>query len=200
MCWSADGSLKTYALAMALGVIHHYKETMDPVILLLLVVFAHMQLVEYFLWKNLTVPSVNQLWSAVGLTLLILQPLVSAMLLPDDMRNKAWLITLTGTALYLLTTKVDLTTEVGANGHLKWNWIPRLSSPWAFAWLFMLLAPMWITGHRVAFFFTLFTYFISAYFNDKYGTAGSYWCWIAVSVFLLAFLKPVLEKLRVKSI
>ena len=192
MCWSADGSLKTYALAMALGVIHHYKGNMDPVILLLLVVFAHMQLVEYFLWKNLTVPSVNQLWSAVGVGLIVMQPLVSAMLLPDDMRNKAWLITLTGTALYLLTTKVDLSTEVGTNGHLKWNWVPSFKSPWALAWLTMLLAPLWITGHRVAFMFTLFTYFISAYFNDKYGTAGSYWCWIAIAAFLMAFIKPIL--------
>jgi hypothetical protein len=175
---------------MTLAAVHHYKRTMDPVILLLLIVFAQMQLIEYFLWKNLTVASANQLWSAVGLALLVLQPLVSSMLLPYDIRNKAWLITLTGVALYLLTTKIDLSTEVGANGHLKWNWIPRLSSPWAFAWLFMLLAPLWLTGHRVAFMFTLGTYFISAYFNDKYGTAGSYWCWIAVSVFLLAFLKP----------
>ena len=194
MCWSAEGSLKTYAFAMTLAAIHHYKEIMDPVILLLLVVFAHMQLVEHFLWKNLTIPSSNQLWSSVGLSLLIVQPLVSAMLLPDDMRNKAWLITLTGTALYFLTTKVDLSTEVGANGHLKWNWIPSLSSPWALAWLTMLLAPMWITGHRVAFMFTLLTYVFSTYFNDKYGTAGSYWCWIAVSVFLLAFIKPILNR------
>jgi hypothetical protein len=191
MCWSAAGSLQTYTLAMTLAAIHHYKGTMEPVMLLLLIVFAQMQLVEYFLWKNL---SANQLWSGVGMSLLILQPLVTAMLLPDDMRNKAWLITLTGTVLYLLTTKVDLSTEVGANGHLKWNWIPSLSSLWAIAWLFMLLAPLWITGHRIAFMFTLGTFLISTYFNDKYGTAGSYWCWIAVSVFLLAFVRPLKVK------
>lgn len=189
MCWSADGSLKTYALAMSLAAVHYYKGTRNPIILLLLFVFAQMQLVEYFLWKNLTVPAANQLWSVVGTSLLIIQPLISAMLLPDDLRNKAWMITLTGTALYFLTTKVDLTTEVGENGHLKWNWIPSLLSPWAIGWLVMLIAPMWITGHRIAFLFTMFTYIISTYFNDKYGTAGSYWCWLAVSAFLLAFLK-----------
>lgn len=189
MCWSADGSLKTYTLAMSLAAVHYYKGTRNPIILLLLFVFAQMQLIEYFLWKNLTVPAANQLWSAVGTSLLIIQPLISAMLLPEDLRNKAWMITLTGTALYFLTTKVDLTTEVGENGHLKWNWIPSLLSPWAIGWLVMLIAPMWFTGHRIAFLFTMFTYIISTYFNDKYGTAGSYWCWLAVSAFLLAFLK-----------
>jgi hypothetical protein len=174
---------------MSLAAVHYYKGTRNPIILLLLFVFAQMQLIEYFLWKNLTVPAANQLWSAVGTSLLIIQPLISAMLLPEDLRNKAWMITLTGTALYFLTTKVDLTTEVGENGHLKWNWIPSLLSPWAIGWLVMLIAPMWFTGHRIAFLFTMFTYIISTYFNDKYGTAGSYWCWLAVSAFLLAFLK-----------
>jgi hypothetical protein len=190
MCWSADGSLKTYAFAMTLAAIHQYNGTLNPIILLYMVVFVQMQLVEYFLWKNLTIPSANQLWSGVGVGFLLLQPLVSAMLLPVDMRNKAWLITLTGTALYLLTTKVDLSTEVGANGHLKWNWIPSFKSPWTIAWLVMLLTPLWVTGHRGAALFGLVTYFISAYFNEKYGTAGSYWCWIAVSAFLMAFFNP----------
>jgi len=188
MCWSAEGSLKTYAFAMILAAIHKYNRTLNPIILLYMIVFAQMQLVEYFLWKNLAIPSSNQLWSAVGVCLIVMQPLVTAMLLPDDMRNKAWLITLTGTALYLLTTKVDLSTEVGANGHLKWNWIPSFKSPWIIAWLVMLLTPLWITGYRGSALFGLVTYFISAYFNEKYGTAGSYWCWIAITAFLTAFI------------
>ena len=189
MCWSAEGSLKTYALAMTLALIHKYANTLNPTMLLFMVVFTQMQLVEYFLWKNLSVPSYNKLWSSVGVALLIIQPLVSAMLLHRDLRNKAWMITIVGTFIYFLISKVDLSTEVGANGHLKWNWIPSLSSPWALAWLVMLCAPLWVTGHRLAALFGILTYFISAYFNDAYGTAGSYWCWIAVSVFFLAFLK-----------
>jgi len=173
---------------MTLAAIHKYNRTLNPIILIYMIVFAQMQLVEYFLWKNLAIPSSNQLWSAVGVCLIVMQPLVTAMLLPDDMRNKAWLITLTGTALYLLTTKVDLSTEVGANGHLKWNWIPSFKSPWIIAWLVMLLTPLWITGYRGSALFGLVTYFISAYFNEKYGTAGSYWCWIAITAFLTAFI------------
>lgn len=188
MCWSAEGSLTTYAFAMTLALIHHYKKTLHPTLLLFMIVFAQMQLVEYFLWKNLTVPNANQLWSSVGLSLIVIQPFITAMLLPDDMRNKAWMITLAGTALYFLMKKVDLSTTVGGNGHLKWNWIPSLASPWIIGWLVMLLAPLWITGRRLSVFFGLITYFMSAYFNNKYGTAGSYWCWIVISTFLFAFL------------
>ena len=188
MCWSADGSLKTYAFAMTIAAIHKYRGILDPALLLFMMVFLQMQLVEYFLWKNLAVAASNQMWSGVGLALILLQPLASAMLLPIEMRNKAWLITLTGTALYLLTTKVNLTTEIGKNGHLKWNWIPPFTSLWTIAWLFMLVAPLWFTGHRLASMFAIITFITSAYFNSKYGTAGSYWCWIAVAGFLLAFL------------
>ena len=186
MCWSAEGSLTTYALAMCLAAIHKYRGILNPTLLLFMVVFAQMQLVEYFLWKNLTVPSANQLWSSVGLSLIVIQPLVTAMLLPADMRNTSWLITLTGTALYFLTSKVDLTTTVGGNGHLKWNWLPPLTSPWIIGWLVMLLTPLWFTGYRASALFGLITYFISTYFNNKYGTAGSYWCWVAVSMFFIS--------------
>lgn len=190
MCWSAEGSLVTYALAMSIATIHKYNGTLNPYLLLLMVVFTQMQLVEYFLWKNLSVPSANRLWSSVGLGLIIIQPLVSAMLLPDNIRNKSWLITLAGTALYFSMSQVNLSTTVGGNGHLRWNWIPSLTSPWIIGWLVMLLGPLWIAGRRGPALFGLITYFISVYFNNKYGTAGSYWCWTVVSGLLVAFLNP----------
>ena len=189
MCWSADGSLKTYLFGMVLAAIHKSQGNLDPRMWLLMAVFTHMQLVEYFLWKNLKVQAANAFWSGVGAALLFAQPLISATLLKTSTRNKLWLAYLLGAITYFATRKVDLSTDVGSNGHLKWNWIPSFTSPWALAWLALMVVPMLMTGHKGAAAFNIITYLVSAYFNDKYGTAGSYWCWFAISTWLLAFIK-----------
>jgi hypothetical protein len=190
MCWSADGSLKTYLFGMILAAVHKYQGDLDPSVWLLMTVFTHMQLVEYFLWKNLNVPAANRLWSGAGAALLFIQPLISATLLKSNLRNKLWITYVLGAVSYFATRKVDMTTEIGGNGHLKWNWITSFASPWALAWLLMLVGPMWITGHEFAAAFIVATYLVSAYFNDKYGTAGSYWCWFSISTWMLSFDWP----------
>ena len=188
MCWSADGSLKTYMFGVILAAVYKSQGVLDPHMWLLMTVFTHMQLVEYFLWKNLNVPAANAFWSGAGAALLFAQPIISAMLLKKGLRNKLWLVYLLGAATYFATRKVDLSTEVGDNGHLKWNWITSFTSPWALAWLAMLVGPMLLTGHNSAAAFIVATYVASAYFNDKYGTAGSYWCWFAIATWLLAWI------------
>jgi hypothetical protein len=111
------------------------------------------------------------------------------MLLPVNSMKTMWLVYALGCAVFFSTKKIDLSTEVGDNGHLKWNWIPPFSSLWSVAWLIMLITPMWLTGRVTAVAFNICTYLVSAYFNGKYGTAGSYWCWIAISTWLISFIK-----------
>ena len=187
MCWSAEGSIKTYAFGMILAAI---QGNLDPRVWLLMTVFTQMQLVEYFLWKNLNTPAANRLWSGVGMALVLIQPLISATLVNHDLRNKLWTVYFLGVISYFATRKVDMTTEVGGNGHLKWNWITSFKSPWTIAWLLMFVGPMLVGGHEVAGAIGVAMYFASAYFNDKYGTAGSYWCWLAISTWILTFVWP----------
>ena len=194
MCWSAEGSLQTYAFGMILAAIHKYQGDLDPRVWLLMIVFTQMQLVEYFLWKNLKTSATNRLWSGVGMALVLVQPLISATLLNPDLRNKLWTVYLLGVTSYFLTRKVDVTTEVGGNGHLKWNWITSFKSPWTIAWLLMFVGPLLVTGHEAATVFIVATYFASSYFNDKYGTAGSYWCWFSISMWMLSFDWPRLTR------
>jgi hypothetical protein len=175
---------------MILAAIHKYQGDLDPKMWLLMTVFTHMQLVEYFLWKNLNVPDANRFWSGVGSMVLLLQPLISARLLvKTELHNKIWIAYAIAGIIYFATRESDLSTEVGGNGHLKWNWILSFKSPQAIAWLALLVGPMLLTGHKVAAVFIVATYIMSAYFNDKYGTAGSYWCWISIVTWLTAFIK-----------
>ena len=174
---------------MVLTAIHYARGRTNPVLLLFLATFTQIQLVEYFLWKNLNNVQANAFWSRIGFLVLIFETLVAAALLPLALRVKAWSVILAGTSLYLLTHKIDARTTVGDNGHLIWHWTPPMPSPWGLGWIAMLLAPFFIMGYRYIALVGLFTALTSLYFNYKYDTFGSYWCWIAVSGALLPFLE-----------
>ena len=185
MCWSANGSLATWAAAMVLaGATYGY----EPKLWLFAFVFTQMQLIEYFLWKDLKVPRLNTLWSKVGLFVILLEPVAAIYLIEDiALRNKM----LAGYAVYvaalLMTQKFDFTTTVGGNGHLKWNWtLPFLAS---IPWFLFFIAPLWISGNYGSLTVAVATLAMSTYFYSQYGTISSMWCWIAVLSWLTIFAK-----------
>jgi hypothetical protein len=177
MCWSANGSLATWAAAMVLaGATYGY----NPKIWLFAFVFTQMQLVEYFLWKNLEVPRLNALWSQVGLLLILLEPVAAIYMIEDiALRNKMFVAYAIYVAALLKTQKFDFTTTVGENGHLKWDWLPSL--PVMIPWFVFFLAPLLISGNYGTLSFGVATLLTSAYFYKKYDAMTSMWCWIAVS-------------------
>jgi hypothetical protein len=185
MCWSANGSLATWAAAMVLaGATYGY----EPKIWLFAFVFTQMQLIEYFLWKNLKVPRLNTLWSKAGLLVILLEPVAAIYMIEDvALRNKMWTGYATYVAALLLTQRLDFTTVVGGNGHLKWNWLP--STLLMIPWFAFFLAPLWIAKAYITFGMAVMTLLMSTYFYSQYGTISSMWCWIAVSVWLFMLLK-----------
>ena len=174
MCWSAQGSLGAYSLGMALAALSKYQGTLDPKMWFFMVLFTHMQLVEYFLWKNLSVPTLNVMWSAVGLGLILAEPAAALNMLSDKRLLALYTV---GALTYVLTQPINFTTVVGGNGHLKWNWLAQTWT-WGIPWIIALLVPFLLTKEYVALAFGLVTLFISLYFNNKYRTFASYWCWL----------------------
>jgi hypothetical protein len=155
--------------------------------------FSSMQLVEYFLWKNLNNKRGNEFWSKVGFLLIALQPVVSLLATEDQTTRNVGLGLYILGAVFLLTVvkplgTIDFSSHRAPNGHLAWNWIdfPKL----------VLLA------------YVVFQ-FISLFFNKRYlrfglqmttvaliyltyiqsGTWGSMWCWISNGVGLYLLLK-----------
>lgn len=184
MCWSANGSLATYAISMILAAMS--KGALKPPLWYFMTLFSHMQLIEYFLWTYLKVPSLNRFWSIIGLLVILAEPIASLNLLP----SKRWALLYTlGAGFYLLTQKTNYMTDVGGNGHLRWNWIMPSGSIWMYAWIAALLVPLLITKEYTFFVWGFATLLFSYKFNSKYGTTGSYWCWISVFTWLLVLLK-----------
>lgn len=188
MCWSANGSLGAYALAMGLAGISKYQAVVDPKMWIFMVILTHMQLVEYFLWKNLSVPKLNALWSAVGLALILAESAGSLNLLSDKRPLALYSVF---ALLYILVTRIDFTTVVGKNGHLKWNWLMSFKSPWMLGWLIALFVPLYLTKRYIGLAYGLFILLISMYFNNMYGTTGSYWCWLSLGAWIVILLDGV---------
>ena len=187
MCWSANGSLATWAAAMALaGGSYGY----DPKLWAFMVVYTQIQLVEYFLWKNIKTPRLNALGSKAAALILIIEPIAAIYLIKDvALRNKM----LAGYALYiaslLATQSFDWRTTVGGNGHLRWEWLPS----WGLIvpWILFLVVPFLISGYYKSFAVAIVTLLISIYFFSKYGTVSSMWCWTAIIGLFFMFLNAL---------
>jgi hypothetical protein len=184
MCWSANGSLATWLAGMTLAGATYGHE---PKLWLFMVLFTQIQLIEYFLWKNLKVPRLNALGSQATALIILLEPVAAIYIIKDvSLRNKM----LAGYAVYvmtiLLTQRLDFHTTVGGNGHLKWNWLPHyiLLIPW----FIFFISPFLISGYYTSFAVSVATLLMSIYFSRKYGTVSSMWCWVAIMTWILLLI------------
>jgi hypothetical protein len=196
MCWSANGSLATWAAGMTLALAAN--KQYDPVLWTFMVIFTQIQLVEYFLWRNLKIPRLNSLWSKAGLVVILLEPIAAIYMIKNkNLRFKFLVAYGVYVMALLMTQQFNFSTKIGLNGHLQWNWLIPL---WKFLpWFVFLLAPMWIGGkNHGTFLLCSITLLMSLYFYFKYKTVGTMWCWIAVFAWVLYFFKSTgLHNLRV---
>lgn len=192
MCWNAQVSFNTW-LIVVFGVIIGYVNKLLTVWgALFILSFGSIQLIEMFLWKNLDNKEMNNMWSKIGLGILFLQPLSSTLMLLDE-KDKTWfpwlfvgcILLVIYMAYYAWSRKFNFETSIAPNGHLKWNWI---AYPWWIIalWTMFLILPLYITGYKFSFFYTIFILVVSLALYVKDGTWGSMWCWFAaVSAFSL---------------
>ena len=210
MCWNENVSLNTFlfsSFVLVLIVYNNYytkykiKEFNNTWTYIFYASFIFMQLIEFFIWRNINNKFYNNFFSILGLLLLFIQPMASIMILQNiELRNlllASYLLVATPYSIYEFYTK-HIHTVVSKRGHLKWILFKNFSIVWV-VWLFFFLFSFvyqkkW-SGVLFAF-ITLLISFIN-YINDE--TMGSMWCWIVNSVmiyyaiYLLIYL-PFLEK------
>lgn len=192
MCWNASVSLNTFLLglfAVELGIFNGVVPITSAIFYMS---FISMQLVEFFLWKNLNNKKANEFWSKVGLALILVQPIAALMCI--GVKNPvtwgmiiAYLVFLSYVLLVVKPfSKVDFSSEKAPNGHLRWNW---LQYPiWALAiWVgFLYFHELYKKEWLLALFnFALVGLIFFTYLQS--GTWGSLWCWIAnvISLYIL---------------
>lgn len=210
MCWNADVSLNTFLFSIfVLGIvyynnhytkykIHHFDN--EWMYIFLLVSFS-MQLIEYFLWKNINNKYYNSIFTTCSFILVFLQPVASLMLLSNySIRNMLltlYIIIVVPYIIYRIYSK-KFGTTVSPSGNLIWNLHINRIIFWF--WLFLLLFSFLYQQQWGSVLFAIITFSIFIY--KEQASSGSLWCWfinsvsIYLSVYLLFYL-PFNENKRI---
>ena len=207
MCWNSDISMNTFIFAiLALLFIFltntysKYKtETFkNPLMYLFFFEVALIQLIEYFLWKNLKNNKMNKLLSRLACYIIILQPFTIMLMIPIE-KIKYFLLSIYIIFLLvydILKTKYNPNvyyTTIGKNGHLSWEWMNYKGYENIYFIIYLLfysISTLFINN----FLFTIFlivSLLLSLINYFKFNTFGSMWCWYS-NLFLLYFIINIL--------
>jgi len=211
MCWNEDISLNTFLFGCFALIFIYFTNTYtryktplfdNPWIYVFSFLIISMQLLEYFIWRNLNNKKINRQLSRVGLGLIFSQILVSILLLQVYRSVALIVFFFVGLCIYFYSriSPFDFRTTV-SNGHLSWKWIYLPGMPvWVqkmtlvgclvfyfLPWILLPNPTKWILIPMAAFLFLV------AYLMDKKDhTYGSLWCWFINVFFLLALIKILL--------
>ena len=212
MCWNQDISLNTFIFGcFALVFIYiantytKYKSKFfdNPFVYLVFFLIVSMQLLEYFIWKNLKNISMNRFLSKVGFCLIVLQMFAFVLLVENAYSQRVLLVLL---VLFVVTTKmykimynpVIYRTTVGRNGHLSWDWLQFKGKEKIILYIGLLfyLIPSLLSKAVNQSTILLASIFLGvAYLISKEdNTYGSVWCWLIN----LLLLKEVISILIVR--
>ena len=207
MCWNEHVSLNSFLFSAGMLGLLAYNNAFTPYKIpgwnvfyyFFIASFISMQLIEFFLWRDIKNQAKNKFWTMVGQVLIVLQPIASLLLLKEPNLKHGLLLTYGFFIIYLLSKHdvSNLRTKVAPNGHLNWqwtniNWLERL------IWLFFLMFSLVYNQHYTITAVGLILFAISYYSYYRHQTAGSMWCWIInlsmliYAVFLLVIF-PYLE-------
>lgn len=209
MCWNESVSLNTYLFSMSVLLLIMYnnaytkykiKELDNIWFYLFFASFISMQLVEFFIWRNINDKYYNNVFSVAGALLLLSQPIFSLMIVSNIQLRNILLVLYSVNIPYIIYKIFNspIYSEVAKNGHLRWNWyntkiIPHL------VWTFFLIFSFFYEKHFVLGIFGLGLFAISYYNYKNDTTYSSMWCWFVNSImlyyaaYLLIYL-PFLEK------
>lgn len=198
MCWNETISLNTFLFSsFVLGLIIYNNEMtmykmkeMNKWLYIFLGLIIIVQLIEFFIWKNIQNKTYNGFFTTLLFAIFFLQPISTNMLIQDKTIQTNMLtmyfIIFIPLAIYFLSTTTKIYSSVSILGHLKYN-IPVSTQQKIILfllWIFFFLFPLFYEKYTSGFLFgllTLTTMFIQ-YYNTE--TVPSMWCWISNTIMI----------------
>ena len=164
-------------------------------------VFSSMQFIEYFLWKNIDNPKKNELYSKLGLFVILLEPLAAINMIEKiPLKNHLSSFYLIMTFIYLLFhyKNINFKTTIGKKGFLKWDWLETIGSNqnmihnlYFIIWTIILFYSCYLTKDWIIIGIGIFTYLYSWYNYTKYEAFGTYWCYIVNFIWICIILQII---------
>lgn len=144
--------------------------------------FILMQLIEFFIWKNINNEYYNNIYSIFATLLLIMQPIFSIMIIKNiQLRNlllKSYLLLAVPYSIYKFSTN-HIHSTISESGHLRWKFFNTTAIIWI-VWLFFFLISFIYEKKYFGPAFGLIMLIISFinYKNDH--TMWSMWCGVLI--------------------
>lgn len=188
MCWNEDVSLNTFLFSSFVLLLIFYNNTYTKykikyfnslLTYLFFISFISMQLIEFFIWRNINNQFYNHIFSMMAAMLIFIQPLITLMLLPNiSLRNNllcGYSVLFIPYFIYKFITN-NIKSKISNKGHLVWLFFDT-NILLFIGWLFFFLFSFFYTRNMNGVIFGIVLFLISYYnyYNDK--TIGSMWCW-----------------------
>ena len=206
MCWNSDVSINTFIFGILsfifiyLASYTKYKEDkFNPFVYLFLLEIVSMQLIEYFIWKNLNNKK-NNFYSWLGSILVFIQPITVMFIISTNIKYLLMLIYFLFIIIYFtyrhFYNPIFFHSSVGKNGHLSWDWMKYkgYENIFLFIYLFIYVVSLLYIDYPLLKYFTIFALFLSLLFNFKYNTFSSMWCWYTNIILLFIIVNILLIK------
>jgi hypothetical protein len=213
MCWNENISLNTFLFSgfiLALIIYNNsftkYKiqELNNKWIYFFIASFVFMQLIEFFIWRNINNKFYNNIFSILATLLLIVQPILSIMIVTNvKLRNLlliSYLLLAVPYSIYKFSNS-NIHSVISESGHLRWNFF-YLNPIILIGWFFFFLFSFVYEKKWLGLVFGLSTLIIAFLNYTKDQTVWSMWCWsvnsimIYYAIYLLIYL-PFLEKMNI---
>lgn len=210
MCWNEHVSLNTFLFSSFVLLLILYNNTYTNYKIkffnsawnyIFFISFISMQLIEFFIWRNINNTFYNIVFSTMAAILIFIQPIITLMLLPNiSLRNNlllAYLIFFIPYFTYKFITN-NMKSQISNKGHLEWLFFDTNMLLFS-VWLFFFLFSFFYTRSIGGLIFGIILFCISSYNYYKDKTIGSMWCWIVNSImiyyaFYLLIYMPFCEK------
>lgn len=199
MCYSANLSLLSFSFGLICSIyLYLYDKTNENIVIALFYIFVSlMQLIEYFLWKNINCTSSNVIISNIGLILNYLQPFI-LFLLCNKYLSKNNLIDLNIIKLinfiyiiYILkiykshTTNKKLCTTINSKNHLEWAWVYNFKNDLIYHFIMWFNIINFSNNKKVLHSIIVGYIFLLISFLKFKDNIGEFWCLLVTSVPLI---------------
>jgi hypothetical protein len=195
MCWNEHVSLNTFLFSSFVLLLIFYNNTYTQYkitdfngvwMYLFFISFISMQLIEFFIWRNINNTFYNHIFSTIAAILIFIQPIISLMLLPNISLRNNLIVMYSVFFIPYFTYKFitnKMMTKISNKGHLSWLFFDTnilLYVGWLLFFLFSFFYSRWILGPTFGIVLFCISYY--NYYEDK--SIGSMWCWVVNSIML----------------
>ena len=135
MCWNQNVSMNTFIFSMFVIFLIAYNNNFTQYktaifnnnifVYFFFISFIFMQLIEFFIWRNINDKETNSQFSTLGALLILIQPVASLLMLPESSMKIELISIYSFFALAFFTYQIiDHTfyTIISKSGHLVWKW------------------------------------------------------------------------------